>query len=140
MIDYLFVDSDIILDLLLAIMPFYVFAARLFSLAEKGQVKLFMSSLAFNNIDYILSKQFNREERKRILNQFKLLASILAVDEKIIHIALNSDFEDFEDAIQYYTATENSVPTIITRNLKDYKTAQIPVITAEAYLKANWHS
>jgi predicted nucleic acid-binding protein len=47
---------------------------------------------------------------------------------------LSSDFNDFEDAIQYYTALENNINTIITRNKKDFKTSKLPVLTAKEYL------
>jgi len=131
----LFVDTDIALDLLLERLPFYTYSAKLFTLADKGFVKVFISALTFNNLDYMLSKQCGRAESRRILGQFKLLVTVLAVDDKIISLALNSSFADFEDAIQYYTAIENDITLLITRNLKDYKEAAISVMTAESYLK-----
>ena len=61
---------------------------------------------------------------------------MLPLDDKIIGLALNdSDFEDFEDGLQYFTAIENGQDCIITRNLKDYKKSRIPVMNAEQYLK-----
>ena len=56
------------------------------------------------------------------------------MDDKIIDLSLNSDFRDFEDAIQYFTAIENKLEIIITRNLKDFKLSKIPVMTANDYL------
>jgi predicted nucleic acid-binding protein len=135
MTDKLFIDTDIILDLLTKRQPYYIYAADLFTLADKAKAELYISSLCFNNVDYLLSKQHNRAASRRILIQFKILVNVLAVDDKIISLALNSPFIDFEDAVQYYTAMENKIPTIITRNLKDYKDSAIPVMTAEMYLK-----
>lgn len=131
----IFVDTDTILDLLLERKPFYIYAARLFTLADKGSISLCISSLTFNNLDYMLSKQYSRPESRRILSQLKTIVTTLAVDDKIISLALSSSFTDFEDAIQYYTAIENNIELLITRNLKDYKTASITVMTAETYLK-----
>ena len=54
--------------------------------------------------------------------------------ESVIDKALNSDFSDFEDAIQYYTALEYGIPVILTRNIRDYKKASIVVQTPESYL------
>jgi predicted nucleic acid-binding protein len=133
--DSIFVDTDICYDLLLERQPFYHYAARLFTLSDNAKIRLYVSSLCFSNLHYLLSKQYNRQESLRILSQFKVLVNVLAVDEKIIDLALNSTFPDFEDAIQYYTAIENNIPLIITRNLKDYKRASIAVMTAEAYIK-----
>ena len=57
------------------------------------------------------------------------------VDDSIIHKALESDFNDFEDAIQYFTAIENNMDCIITRNVNDYKKSIIPVYTPTELLK-----
>jgi predicted nucleic acid-binding protein len=134
--DKLFVDTDIILDLLTAREPFYEHAATLFSLADKNKVMLHVSSLSFSNLNYILSKQFTAPQARKQLLQFKTLVKVLAVDEKITELALASDFKDFEDALQYFTATANNIKMLVTRNLKDYKHADIPVMTAEQYLRA----
>ena len=63
------------------------------------------------------------------------MVTILPVDDKVIELALNSDFRDFEDAIQYYCAIENGINILVTRNLKDFKHARIPVLTAEEFVK-----
>jgi hypothetical protein len=60
---------------------------------------------------------------------------ILPCNEKIIELGLNSDFNDFEDAVQYFTAIQNKLNAIITRNTKDFKKSEIPVLTAEEYIK-----
>lgn len=65
----------------------------------------------------------------------KTLTTVLAVNDKIVKLALASDFKDFEDGLQYYSATENNIKQLITRNLKDYKSAEIIVLTAEQFLK-----
>lgn len=130
-----FVDSDIILDLLGGREPFYKYSAELFSLADKGKVELHVSSLSFANLNYILSKQFSAEQARKKLLKFKTLVTVLSVTDKIVELSLASDFKDFEDGLQYFTAIENEIKLLLTRNLKDYKTAQISVMTAEQFLK-----
>ncbi len=132
--DRIFIDTDISLDLLSERLPHYAHAAQLFTLADKEKLELYVSSLSFSNLNYLLSRQYSQKNARRILNKFKVLVHVLSVDEKIIDLALNSEFKDFEDAIQYYTAIENNLDTLITRNLKDYKHANITIITAEDYL------
>ena len=131
-----FVDSDIILDLLSGRQPHYNYAAELFSLADEDSVKVFVSSLSFANVNYILSKQYSADQARKKLLKFKTLVSVLSVNNKTIELALASDFKDFEDAIQYYTAIENGLSVLLTRNLRDFKKAEITVLTAEQYLKA----
>jgi predicted nucleic acid-binding protein len=130
-----FVDTDIILDLLSNREPFYLPAAHLFSLGDKNNIKLFMSSVSFSNLNYILSKQYSSDQARKKLQKFKTLVTVLAVTDKVVDLALSSDFKDFEDGLQYFTAIENNVKTLLTRNLKDYKSAEIAVMTAEQFLK-----
>ena len=133
----LLIDTNIILDLLAKRHPFYNPAAELFSLTDKKKIKLYTSSISIINTNYILSKILSEKEAKEILRKFRILVNILSCDEKIIDLGLNSHFKDFEDSIQYYTATENNIDGIITRNLKDFKNSQIPVMTAEEFLKSH---
>src|SRR5258705_6957880 len=132
--DKVFIDTDIALDLLSERAPHYLPAAQLFTLADQGKLSIHVSSLSFSNLHYLLSRLYSQAESRRILSTFKILVKVLSVDDKIIDLSLNSVFKDFEDAIQYYTATENQIDILLTRNLKDYKAAQITVMTAEDYL------
>ena len=106
----------------------------MFTLADEQEVKLYISSLTFANTHYLLSKELNSNEARKVLIKFKLLVSILPLDDKILELALSSDFNDFEDGIQYYTALENKLNIIITRNKKDFKISTLPVLTAREYL------
>ena len=133
--DTVFVDTDISLDLLSTRQPFYQAAAKLFTLADRKEIKLCVSSLSFSNLHYVLRSENTAAETRRILSNYRILVNILTVNEKIIDLALQSLFKDFEDAIQYYTAVQNNIPLILTRNLKDYKQSAIPVMTADDYLK-----
>jgi predicted nucleic acid-binding protein len=76
------------------------------------------------------------DEAKLILRKLKLIVQILNLDEKVVGLSLNdNDFKDFEDALQYFSAIENEVDIIITRNLKDFQKAKLPVMTAAQFLK-----
>ena len=129
-------DTNIIIDLLAAREPFYTEAAELFSLADKKTIKLSVSALSLANTHYILSKFSNGQEARKILRNFKVIVDILPLDDKIVDLALNSEFRDFEDAIQYFTAIENDQKLIITRNKSDFKGSKIPVMTASEFLKS----
>jgi predicted nucleic acid-binding protein len=133
----LLIDTNIVIDLLAKREPYYTDSARLFSLADKKQVKLTVSSLTIANTHYTLMKVKNSNESKSILRKLKLIVDVLALDDKVIGLALNdTDFEDFEDGIQYFSAIENYVDIIITRNLKDFKKSSLPVMTPGQYLKS----
>ena len=74
-------------------------------------------------------------EVRKILRKFKVLVNVLPLDDKISDLALNSEFNNFEDAIQYFTAIENDQDLIISRNQQDFKESKIPVMTAEEFIK-----
>ncbi|MBU0695368.1 MAG: PIN domain-containing protein [Bacteroidetes bacterium] len=130
----IFIDTNIILDLLANRKDFYLEAQQLFTLADHKEVELYTSSLSIVNTHYILSQKLKQNEINKTLRQFKLLVSVLNIDDKIIDLALNSDFKDFEDAVQYECAIQNQMDIIITRNLKDFKLSKIPILSAKDYL------
>lgn len=129
-----FVDTDVCLDLLSGRKPFNKTAEILFSLADNKKIKIYVSSLSFSNIDYVLRSQYTSTHSRQLIGTFKTLVNVLPVDSKTIDLAIASDFNDFEDAIQHSCAIENNLTTIITRNLKDYKKASIAVLTAETFI------
>ena len=134
----LLVDTNIIIDLLAKRVEFYEEAAELFSRSDKKEVSLAISSLTFANINYVLSELKSPRQAREILRKFKVLVEILSLDDKTIELALSDDnFPDFEDGLQYYSAVENQVDVIITRNKKDFKNSTIPILTAKEFLLEN---
>lgn len=133
----IFVDTDICLDLLSGRKPFNSFAEQLFSLSDKREIEICVSALSFSTIDYILHAHCAVKYPRQLIAKVKTLVTTLPVKSKTIDLGIASDFNDFEDAVQYNTAIENEITVLITRNIKDYKTAQIKVITAESYLAKN---
>jgi predicted nucleic acid-binding protein len=129
-----FVDTDVCIDLLSGRKPYNKTAEILFSLADNKKVKIYVSSLSFSNIDYVLRSQYSSTHSRQLIGKFKTLVNVLQVDSKTIDLAIASDFNDFEDAIQYSCAIENNLTTIITRNVKDYKKASISVLTPETFI------
>jgi predicted nucleic acid-binding protein len=129
-----FVDTDVCIDLLSDRKPFNEAASKLFSLADLRKLKIYVASLSFANIDYVLRSQYAGKNLKQIISKFKTLVTVLPVGDKTIDLAMASDFKDFEDAIQYYVAIENYISIFITRNIKDYKKTNITVMTPEAFL------
>lgn len=130
----IFIDTNIVLDLLEKREEFYEGAQELFTLGDQSEVKLFVSALTIANVHYLLFKHLRMEARKAI-SKFKVLVEVLPIDDKVLELSLASDFSDFEDAIQYYTAIEHGMEIIISRNKKDFKNIKLPVLTAKEFLK-----
>lgn len=130
----LYLDTNIVLDLLQKREEFYPEAQELFTLSDKKKIKLYVSSLTIANTHYLLSRHYSSDDSRKILAKFKVLVEVLSFDDKIIDLALASDLKDFEDAIQFYTAIENNMDLIITRNKRDFRKQSLPILTAKEYL------
>ena len=130
----LFWDTNVMLDLLGERDPFYHSAAIIATLADMNKLKIYVSALSFTTVAYFLTKYEGNEKAKDKLRKFKVISEICELDESIIEKGLNSDFPDFEDSLQYYSALRVECDIIITRNGKDFKNSQLPIMTPEEFL------
>ncbi len=133
---HILIDTDVILDFFFDREPFSENAAKMLSLCEKREIIGYVTPVIVSNVCYLLSQKAKQE---KVIEKLKLLISILEVlviDKNTIIVALNSEFKDFEDALQNYSAELNGeIDIIITRNTKDYKKSQIGIMNPENFLK-----
>lgn len=131
----LFVDTNVVLDLLLRRHPHWAAASEIFTLAERGEVALFASALTFANGHYIIQKELGSAEAIRKLLGVTTLLSIVDLTAVSIQRTLSGTaFQDFEDGLQHAAALEINAEALITRNEKDFAPATIPVLSPRAYL------
>jgi predicted nucleic acid-binding protein len=131
----LFLDTNIVLDVILGREEFVENALKVLTLIDRERFKGYISSLSCSNIYYITAKHFNKLTALKKLEHFRVRIQIADVGAKVIDLALSSDFEDFEDAVQYYSALETNCDIIITRNKKHYNASLIPVFTPKEFLR-----
>ena len=131
-----FVDSDVILDVLADRKPHSQHARRLFSMMDKGQVLGHTSPIIFANLFYLLRKQNGLKTAKDLLTKLKILFNVLPMDGKTVDLALASEMSDFEDALQYHCAEAAGMEIILTRNARDYRGGAIPHSTPEEFLSS----
>ncbi|MBL7112705.1 MAG: PIN domain-containing protein [Bacteroidales bacterium] len=132
----IFIDTDVILDFLTDRRPFSTEATSIFTLIDQNKIKGYTSSLTYSNLYYVLRKYSTHKKVILKLEELSKFVDILKVDEQIIKSALSSDFKDFEDAIQCFSAQkEKKIDVIITRNIKDYKESELPVMTPGTFIK-----
>lgn len=134
MIDKVFIDSDIILDVATARKPFVEKSRRVLSIVENGKAMGMISSNSVTNIYYILRKLSSSEKAKDFIRSVVSCLSVIAVIHNNIIHALDSDFGDFEDAVQYYCALTHQCNYIVTRNIDDYKESDIPVLEPKEFI------
>ena len=129
----LFLDTNIVIDLLDKHEPFYHAAIKLFTMAYHKKVILYISPITYATASYLLRKH-GQEEVKGLLTNLRRLSRVTTTDEKTVDDALSSSFDDYEDALQYYSALHKKADAIITRNTNDFSAATIPVMTAEEFI------
>lgn len=136
MINRVFLDTNIMLDLLGEREPFYNSIAQIATLADQKRLQIIVSPISFATANYFLSKYEGVSLAKEKLRKFKVLCEISKIDETIVEKGLNSNFEDFEDSLQYFCAADSNCEVIITRNAKDFKKSLLPIMSAEEFMKS----
>lgn len=132
----IFIDTNVIIDFLADRSPFSEYAAILFQLAKEKKIKIFISAISFNNTYYILRKVTSHKKALGLISEIEDIAEIQETNRKILRKAIKSNFNDFEDAIQYYSALElGTIDIITTRDLKDFKKSELPVLSPETTVK-----
>ena len=128
------VDTNVLLDVFAKREPFYAASARLWALAERGQVEAYISAISFNNAFYIVRKLATAAEAKEMLRWLRDEFHVVPLSEQILHQAIDSGVIDFEDAIQFFSAIHCAADAIVTRNVDDYPGQKIPTMTPEEFL------
>ena len=129
----LFLDTNIVVDLLEGREPFCYDAAQLFTMAHDKKVELLVSPMTFSTASFLLRKH-GSEGVRNLLSNLRQLVSVTISDERTVDDSIASQFKDFEDAMQYYSALNAKAEIIITRNGKDFTASNLPVMTATEYI------
>jgi len=131
-----FVDTNILVDLIADRRPFSKFAIQLFSKAEERKIKLYTSSHSIATTHYLLKKYIDEKELRDVLHSILDYLNIIAIDLDVIKKGLKSKHKDFEDALQIISAYSiEKLDCIVTRNTKDFKGSEISVLTPDELIK-----
>ncbi|MBQ6063059.1 MAG: PIN domain-containing protein [Prevotella sp.] len=124
----IFIDANIVIDLLCERYPWFPNTLRIFSMADFGEIELYCSSLSLGTASYLMeTKKMTSQEIFENINLFCQICTPTTVDASVVKNALDSDFKDFEDALQHYSALTVNAECIITRNKKDFSSSVIPI-------------
>lgn len=134
--DSVLIDTDVLMDFFFDRQPFAEFATEILNQCEGRKINGFTTPVIICNVYYLLRKT---AKHQLIIEKIKQLLSIIEItkmDKNVVLNALNSDFKDFEDALQNFSAIQNkNITIILTRNIKDFKKSDLAVLTPETYLK-----
>ena len=125
----IFLDINVVLDVLGKRVPFYQSSSAILSLAEKGSVKAMMAAHSITTIFYLMEKNFGRARANAALLDLFNLVSVTSVDEEMLKEALSLNWRDYEDAVQAVAAIRSKCTHFITRDIKDFANLTLKVMT-----------
>ncbi|MCL2889243.1 MAG: PIN domain-containing protein [Eggerthellaceae bacterium] len=128
------VDTNVVLDLLLAREAFYLDALQIFAMAEAGKVELLLSTDAVSTIYYVVAKNRGASAGRQAVLTLLDYVSLAALDERCVLDAVALEFTDIEDALVAAVAHKSGVSGIITRNGKDFFGSPVPAISPREFL------
>ena len=133
MIQKVFLDTNVILDFLLLRSPFTEEARELFYKKEDGEIDIYVSALSFGIASYFIEK--SKHNSSMLIAKLLRLVEVVDLTRDVVEQAVVSNFQDFEDALQYCSAKKIAgIDFLITRNKKDFKHSSIPVVTPVEFI------
>ena len=127
-----FLDTNIIVDLIADRRPFSKFAIEIFNKAEEKKIEIFTSSHSIATTHYLLKKYLDEKPLREVLYNLLDYLTVVPVDIDVLKKGLRSKHKDFEDAIQVLCASSIAkIDCIVTRNTKDFKDCEILVMTPD---------
>lgn len=134
--DKVLIDTDVLTDFFFDRKPFSIYAAELINLCAERQVQGYTTPVIVSNVYYLLRKTAKHNIIVEKIKQLLTIIEIVKMDKNVVMHALNSEFKDFEDALQNFSAIENGeIKIILTRNIKDFNKSELAILTPETYLK-----
>jgi predicted nucleic acid-binding protein len=132
------VDTNILLDVLARREPFYADSARVWTLAETGQVAGFASALSLPNLFYLVRRTKGPKAARKGISILRDIFTLVPLDVQIASQAIDADIKDFEDAIQFFSALRCGATTLITRNPKDFPSGDVAIQPPAEFLATHF--
>ncbi len=134
--NHVLIDTDVLLDFFFDRKPFATYSTQILNQCAENEIKGYATPVIISNVYYLLRKTAKHDVIIEKLKQLLQIIDIIHMDKASVVNALSSEFKDFEDALQNFSAMENGkISIILTRNIKDFKTSDLAVLTPETYLK-----
>lgn len=132
--DRLFLDTNVLLDVLEKRPAFVADSLHVIGLAKSRRVQAAVSPLSLSDITYILRKS-QQDMVLRFVEKLREAVEIAAIGEREIDAALAAAMPDFEDTLQWQAARSWSASHFLTRNTADFPSSQgIAVMSPAEYL------
>ena len=132
-----FLDTNVLLDVLTVRAPFYQDAARVWTLAETGRIEAFVATISFSTCYYIVRKQGGARNADKAVRLLRDAFTPVDLTTQILNQAIDAGFSDFEDALQFHSAVHARSACILTRNPGHFPRAPVSVLSPAEFLAAH---
>jgi len=131
----LLLDTNVVLDHMLARKNFAKAAAEIFSYIESGELTACLSATTITTIYYLATKAQNAKSAQSITENLMKLFEIAPVNRAVLENATHSNFTNFEDAVIHEAAICHGAQGIVTRDRKGFKNANLHIYTPNELLR-----
>ena len=129
------IDGNIALDILLERQPFFVSGIQILGLSKSG-IELYISASTITDLYYIIRRELKSKEKAiHLIKNLIISVDIATVSGNEIRKAIDLDWGDFEDAVQFATGESLAVDYLVTRNKSDFTSATMPVVSPDDLLR-----
>ena len=130
-----FLDTDILLDVVLRREPYWRDSAAVLDACEDGKVEGSTSVLVLANIGYIVERAESAAKARDAITTLRSFLRVCSLTDRELGEALVSDFGDLEDAMQHFICVREGIGTIVTRNVPDYRRSDRTIVTPPELLR-----
>ena len=128
-------DTNVILDLFLDRAPFADAAAVLWLAHEREQLDAYVAAITPVNLFYIARKLCDEKTARQAVVELLATLNVCTIEQGTLKSALSLPFRNYEDAVQHAAASATGLEAIITRNVKDYSAATLPIFMPDDFIQ-----
>lgn len=128
------VDTNVILDVLLERTHFVENSSAIMGRIERRTLSGLLCATTLTTIHYLACKSIGKNEATTAIKKLLQIYQVAPVDHQVLIFALNSGFKDYEDGVLHAAAIKAGAEAIITRNIKDFTSSELPVFTPEEFI------
>jgi len=127
-------DTNIVLDVLLAREPFVDMAKKIFILVENKEISGYLCTTSVTTLHYLVGRSTNKKEADDIIEKLLILFEVSAVTKEVLKDASRNNGLDYEDSVIYTAAAYSEIDIIVTRDKKGFKESNVSVLTPNEFL------
>ena len=132
-----FVDTNVLLDVLAERKPFYTDSVNIWTLAESGRLDASVAAISFTNCWYLVRRHAGRKSADKALQLLRDVFTPVDLTAQVLNQAIDAGFEDFEDAVQFHSAVQARARCVVTRNADHFPRSPLSVLSPAEFLAAH---